>query len=130
MNFFFVMTRESLKDNEKKRWFRHLALPVPVALHYQFSGKFRKFLEHPTPLVRYYPFLLTSLTNLFLAVTHSLKTRPTSQGEPAHIRLSFKSSPADIRYYNSPPLRSPTTRRHHRTISEPGFDTKYNTPPH
>jgi len=62
--------------------------------------------KHPTLLARYCPLWPTSLTGLFLVVTHSSKTHITSQSEHAHIRLSPKSSPADVRYYNPPSLRN------------------------
>ena len=50
-----------------------------------------------------------NLTDLLLATTNDSETRLTSQGEHARIRLSPKSSPYDVEYYNSPFLRSPTT---------------------
>ena len=52
---------------------------------------------------------LIVLTDLFLVTTHGPKTHLTRQQSALLIRPTFKSSPVDVRYYNSPPLRSSMT---------------------
>jgi hypothetical protein len=76
---------------------------------------------------------LTTLMVLFLVTRAHFwawrpKTRMTSRQPALLIRPTTTPSPADVGYYNLPPKGARRTRRHNRTASEVGSDTKCNSP--